>query len=351
MGSIHAKQHAPLLKGAKLTAVCDADATRLFGYEDVETFVDSSELIRSGTVDALLIATPHYDHTGAGIEAFENGLHVLVEKPISAHVADAQKLLAAHKPGLVFGVMFQTRTSGLFKRLKKLITDGELGEIRRINWIVTNWFRTDAYYASGGWRATWAGEGGGVLLNQCPHNLDLYQWLFGMPTRIRAFCGFGKFHPIEVEDSVTAYMEHANGATSVFVTSTGEAPGTDRLEIAGDRGRLVLQDGRLEFDRTVESVADFCKTSEEGFATPEKWRCEIPSGGQAPTHLEVMQNFVDAIRFGTPLIAPGEEGIKSLELANAMLYSSWTDTTVELPLDASAYENLLMEKARKSGHA
>ena len=151
--------------------------------------------------------------------------------------------------------------------------------MRRINWIVTNWFRSAAYYASGGWRATWSGEGGGVLLNQCPHNLDLYQWLFGMPVRMRAFCGFGKYHDIEVEDAVTAYMEHPNGATGVFITTTGEAPGTDRLEIAGDRGRVIYENGRITFDRTAEPVQHFSDTTPQLFPGLDTWRCEIPPSG------------------------------------------------------------------------
>jgi predicted dehydrogenase len=356
MGAAHAKHHAPALKGAELTAVCDVVPSKLDDYPTVERFTDSREMLLSGLVDAVLIATPHYDHTTIGLEAFDNGLHVLVEKPISAHKADALKLIDAYEsaldiyPGLVFGAMFQSRSSGTFQKLRKLLLDGELGEVRRINWIVTNWFRSASYYASGGWRATWGGEGGGVLLNQCPHNLDMYQWLFGMPVRVHAFCGYGKYHDIEVEDEVTAYMEHANGATAVFVTTTGEAPGTDRLEIACDRGRLVYEDGKILFDRTVESVEHFRQTTPEMFAGPEKWACSIPPSNHPPSHLEVLQNFIDGIREQTPLIAPGVEGIHSLELANAMLYSSWTGKAVELPLDATAYEKALLEKVVNSRH-
>ena len=350
MGAVHARHHAPALRGAELAAVCDVLPAKLEGYDGVERFTDSGEMIRSGTVDAVLIATPHYSHTTIGIDAFHNGLHVLVEKPISAHKADAVRLIEAKRPGLVFGAMFQTRSSGTFQKIRKLIQSGELGEIQRVNWIVTNWFRSAAYYASGGWRATWGGEGGGVLLNQSPHNLDMYQWLFGMPVKVRAFCEYGKYHDIEVEDMVTAFMEHPNGATGVFVTTTGEAPGTDRLEVAGDRGRLVYENGRIQFDRTTQPVAEFRETTPELFSAPELWRCEIPVGGHSPSHLEILQNFVDAINLGTPLLAPGEEGLHSLELANAMLYSSWTGETIELPLDGAAYEAALQEKIAGSRH-
>lgn len=351
MGSDHVRRNVPAMTRAELTAICDIVPEKMAPYApEVARFTDSRELIRSGLVDAVLIATPHYDHTTIGIDAFENGLHVLTEKPISAHKADAVRLIEARRPGLVFGAMFQTRTSGTVQKLRNLIRSGEVGEIRRINWIVTNWFRSAAYYASGGWRATWGGEGGGVLLNQCPHNLDMYQWLFGMPSRIRAFCGFGKYHDIEVEDSVTAYLEHPNGATGVFVTTTGEAPGTDRLEIAGDRGRVIYEHGKIVFDRTTEPVQHFSDTTPNLFPSLETWRCEIPVGSHQPTHLEILQNFIDAVLDGSELIAPGEEGLHSIELANAMLYSAWTGQTVELPLDGAKYEAALMERVANSRH-
>ena len=350
MGSVHVRENAPALKRAELAAICDIVPGKMDPYSNVEKFRDSRDLIRSGLVDAVLIATPHYSHTTIGIDAFGNGLHVLTEKPISAHKADAMRLISARPEHLVFAAMFQTRTSGTIQKLRHMVTSGEIGELRRVNWIVTNWFRSAAYYASGGWRATWGGEGGGVLLNQCPHNLDLYQWLFGMPTRIDAFCGFGKYHDIEVEDTVTAYMEHPNGATGVFVTTTGEAPGTDRLEIAGDRGRVIYENGRIKFDRTVAPVQQFSDTTPDLFPQLDVWNCEVPGSRHSPSHLEIIQNFVDSILDGTPLIAPGEEGVRSIELANAMLFSAWTGRTVELPLDASAYEAALTERIANSRH-
>ena len=225
-----------------------------------KTFTSSEAMIRSGDVDAVLIATLHYDHTTIGIDALQQGIHVLVEKPISVHVADAQKLIAAHTdPKVVFAAMFNQRTDPKYIRTKRLIESGELGEIRRVQWTITDWFRPEAYYASGGWRATWKGEGGGVLLNQCPHNLDLLQWLCGMPIKMPAFCRLGKYHNIEVDDEVTAYFEYPNGATGVFITTTGEAPGTNRLEIVGDRGKVVLESGKITFTRTEVPVAQFSR--------------------------------------------------------------------------------------------
>ncbi len=344
MGSHHARYlQAGEVKRAELTALCDVDEDKLKNWGETKTFTDSAELIRSGLVDAVLVATPHYDHTTIGVDAMQQGLHLLTEKPISVHKADCEKLIAAHaaNPGLVFGAMFQQRTDPVWKKMKKLIESGEIGEITRVNWIITNWFRTEAYYASGGWRATWSGEGGGILLNQCPHNLDMWQWLFGMPSKIRAFMQFGAKHDIEVEDQVTAYLEYASGATGAFIVSTGEAPGTNRLEIAGERGKMVVEHGKILFTRNEMPMTEFSRTTDRGFAVPPVWHIEIPAGGGQAGHKVVTQNFVDAILDGAPLIAPAEEGIKSVELANAMIYSQVKDVTVQLPLDSAAYEATL----------
>jgi predicted dehydrogenase len=237
--------------------------------------------------------------------------------------------------------MFQLRTDPHYAKMKQLVAGGDLGDLMRVNWIITNWFRTEAYYASGDWRATWAGEGGGVLLNQCPHNLDLLQWICGMPERVRGFCALGKRHAIEVEDEVTAYLEYANGCTGVFVTTTGEAPGTNRFEIAGENGRLVLEGGALTFARNEIPATQFSRTSQARFATPEVWDVTFPIEGHGGQHIEILENFADAILTGADLIAPAEEGIHSVELANAMLYSSLTGETVDLPLDGEAFEREL----------
>ncbi len=343
MGSSHARYlRQGDISRCTLTAVCDTISERIepFRNTDIKTYTDSKELIRSGEVDAVLIATPHYDHTTIGIDAFEQGLHVLVEKPISVHKADCERLISAYEAAgdRIFGAMFQMRTEPVYQRIKALIDNGELGDIQRTSWIVTSWFRSNIYYASGGCRATWKGEGGGVLLNQCPHNLDLFQWFCGMPTKVRAFCGFGKYHPIEVEDEVTAYFEYPNGATGTFVTSTGEAPGSDRLEIAGDRGRLLYENGKLTFIRNEIRTSDYTKTTTEPFGRPPVWHVDIPITGPRGGHAVITQNFVDAILDGKPVLAPAVEGIHSIEIANAMLYSAITDTTVELPLDGVAYE-------------
>jgi len=349
MGSAHVRDNAPKLKRCELTAVCDIDAAKLDRYPAYARFTDCAEMIRSGLIDALLIAVPHYGHTTIGIDALQNGLHLLTEKPISVHKADAQRLIDAHTDkSRVFAAMFNLRTDPHYQRIRRIVQRGELGEIQRTNWIITTWFRTDAYYASGGWRATWGGEGGGVLLNQCPHNLDLFQWICGMPCKVRAFCGFGKHHDIEVEDDVSAYLEYPNGANGMFVTTTGEEPGSNRLEIVGDRGKLVFEDDVITVTRTEDSVRDVLRNSKQSFASIPNWKCDVPVRGHGGQHLEIIQNFVDAILDGTPLIAPGEEGIRSVELANAMLYSAWTDTTVSVPLDADGYETALKERIATS---
>jgi predicted dehydrogenase len=346
MGQVHAHALATgKISRCRLMAVCDPDSRLLRNYAPARAFLSSSELIRSGEVDAVLIATPHYSHTPIGIEALKAGLHVLVEKPLSVHKADCERLIAAHgSDDQVFAVMFNQRTDPYYLKLRELIRNGELGTIRRINWIVTNWFRTAAYYASGGWRATWAGEGGGVLLNQCPHQLDLWQWLFGMPRKVRAFCHLGRYHDIEVEDDVTAYFEYENGTTGVLITSTGEAPGTDRLEIAAERGRVVIENDRFGFIRNEVPMSKFCQESADWFGKPQTWEVEIPISGHGGQHNEILQNFTDAVLDRKALIAPAAEGIRSVELANAMLLSTFTDTTVRLPIEGAIFEQLLNER-------
>jgi predicted dehydrogenase len=350
MGQFHANAIAAgKIAHCQLAAVCDRDERQVGRYLPARGFLASSELINSGEVDAILIATPHYSHTTIGIEALGSGLHVLMEKPLSVHKADCERLLAAHHgTKQVFATMFNQRTDPFYLKLREMIRKDELGTIRRINWIVTHWFRTAVYYASSGWRATWAGEGGGVLLNQSPHQLDLWQWLFGMPSKVRAFCQFGRYHDIEVEDDVTAYFEYDSGTTGVLITSTGEAPGTDRLEIAAEKGRVIIENDRFHWTRNEVPMSEFSEQSPDAFAKPATSEMELPLAGHGGQHNEVLQNFVDAILFGERLIAPAAEGIHSVELANAMLFSSDTDTTVSLPLNADLFERWLSDKIKNS---
>ena len=356
MGSSHAHYlNNGEVPGAELVAVCDSNPERLKWAREtlsskLSTFESADELFASGLVDAVIIATPHYDHAPIAIKAFEHGLHVMCEKPAGVYTKQVREMNeAAKQSGKVFGIMYNQRTNPLYQKLRELVQSGELGEIKRTNWIITNWYRSQSYYDSGGWRATWAGEGGGVLLNQDPHQLDLWQWTCGMmPKRVRAFCGFGKYHDIEVEDDVTAYVEYENGATGVFVTSTGDTPGTNRYEISADKGKVVIEEGKLTFYRLRQSEREFNREYQGGFGEPECWKIDIPIRGKATEHKGITTNWVNAILKGTPLLAPGEEGIKGLEISNAMHLSAWLDDWVELPIDEDLYYSKLQERINHS---
>jgi predicted dehydrogenase len=351
IGSLHMRNIEKLDK-VKLVAVCDIVPERAQAVGEkygCRVYTDSDVLLKDRVCDAVLISTPHYAHTTIGIAALESGHHVLVEKPISVHKADCERLIAAHKDkSLVFAAMFNQRTDPHYCKIKQLVDEGVLGDFLRVSWIITDWFRSQAYYDSGSWRATWAGEGGGVLLNQCPHNLDLLQWICGMPSQVWSRCNMGKRHAVEVEDEVTAYMEYPNGCTGIFVTSTGEAPGTNRFEIAAENGKLVLENGRLTFARNEVPVTEFLRTSEELFAKPGVSVEIFEIEGHGGQHMEILENFCDAILEGAELIAPAEEGIRSVELANAMLYSSLTCAPVNLPLDGAAFERELKKLVESS---
>jgi predicted dehydrogenase len=342
------------IPGAKLTALCDVNPDQLARMKTrvggkVATFEDADALMHSGQVDAVVVATPHYDHPPLAIKALECGLHVMIEKPAGVYTRQVREMNeVAEKSDRVFGLMFNQRTLGEHQKLKELVASGELGELRRTNYIITTWFRAQSYYDSGGWRATWAGEGGGVLANQCPHNLDLWQWICGMPVRMRAFCAFGKYHNIEVEDDVTAYVEYENGATGVFITTTGEAPGTNRMEITGDNGKVVMEGGKITFWRNRTPAHIFGKEWKGGFGSPETWQCEIPFKSGGEEHRGITKDWVQAIVKGTPLLAPAVEGINGVQLSNAMLLSTWLDDWVNIPVDEDLYYEKLQERIKQS---
>jgi len=349
------RHYLKLLSGmaeAELACVCDKNPSAMEAFAGPK-FTDGDELIRSGLAEAVMIVTPHFFHTPLAVQALTAGLHVLVDKPIAVHVNDAKKMIAAHADSrLVFAAMFNMRTIPLYARIKQLVSQGELGKIQRMNWIATDWFRSDYYYAQGGWRATWNGEGGGVLLNQCPHNLDILQWILGMPSRVTAQVGIGKYHAIEVEDEVNALLEFTGGCTGVFVTATGEAPGTNRLEIAGDRGRVVAEGGKLHFTRNEVPASEFRRASQVSFSRPPVWEIDIPLPPETGmNHEGVIRNFCRAIRENEPLIAPAKEGLRSLELSNAMLLSGLLKRPMDLPLDGDLYEaelkRLIAESEKK----
>lgn len=363
MGSQHVAYLANgEIPGAVLGAVCDNNPSKLEAVKKlleekhpdlpVAYFADYKELLDSGKVDAILIATPHYLHPVIAIDAFAKGLNVLSEKPIGVYTKKVLEMYeAAKKAGTVFGIMYNQRTNPMYQKVREMIQNGELGELKRCVWIITNWYRTQAYYNSGGWRATWKGEGGGVLTNQCPHNLDLWQWMFGMPTKVRGFCYNGKYHDIEVEDDVTAYAEYANGATATFITTTGEFPGTNRLEISGDRGKVVIENDKLTFTRLKTPEREFCFTSTNGFAGPEREEVDLGikrDENKLYEHRGITENFTRAILYGEPLLAPGLEGINGLQISNAIYLSSWLNKTIELPVDPDLYFEELSKRIATS---
>ena len=348
MGTAHS-QMMENIGNVELVAVCDikekafdrlAPATR----EKVNCYTDVEEFWKDPKLEAVLIAVPHYFHVDLAIAAMEHGKHVIVEKPIAVHKAEAERLIAAAEkyPQLVRSTMFNQRTVPAHRKLKELIDNGELGKINRVNWIITDWFRTQIYYDSGDWRATWAGEGGGVLLNQCPHQLDLMQWLFGLPVMVSAQAKIGKHHDIEVEDEVNAYLEYADGCVGNFITSTGEAPGTNRLEITAERGRVVLENGAITFIRNEVATHDQIANAKGGFEKPGTWECKINLHTESrPQHAIIVENVANAILKGEQLIAPLAEGIRGLELGNAMLMSGLTGQAVNLPIDSQKYAEML----------
>ena len=355
MGSSHAVNiKNGKVENAKLTAICDINPDRLDWAakelgEEVKYYDNTDEFFANADIDAVMIATPHYDHPTLAIKAFDNDLHVLTEKPAGVYTKQVKEMNeAASKSDKVFSIMYNQRTNPLFQKLKDLIESGELGDLKRTNWIITSWYRPQSYYNSGGWRATWEGEGGGVLLNQNPHNLDLWQWTCGMPKRVRAFCYFGKYHDIEVEDDVTAYVEYESGATGVYVTSTADAPGTNRLEVTGDRGKIVIENNKLTFWRLRTPEREFNEEYTGGFGQPECWECDVPVNGKETAHVGIMNNWVDAILNGTELLSPGEEGINGLMISNAMHLSAWTDDWVDLPIDEDLFYEKLQEKIKDS---
>ncbi len=338
----------------ELTAVADLKEERrkaaLEAVPGVKVYNDGSELIQSGEVDAIIVATPHYLHPTYAIEGLEAGIHVMIEKPAGVYTKQVEEMNeAAAKSDKALAIMFNQRTNPCYIKLREILRSGEFGEIKRVNWIITDWYRTQAYYDSGDWRATWSGEGGGVLLNQCPHQLDLWQWLCGMPCKVRGFLHEGKWHNIEVEDDVTIYVDYPNGATGVFITTTGDYPGTNRLEITLDKAKIVCMNNKLEIIELDQSCAEYCANAGEGFGSIQTKTYTItPDPAPWPQHVQVMKQFGDNILRGGELVGRGEEGINGLTISNCAHLSSWLDKTVELPIDKELYFTLLQEKIANS---
>ena len=357
MGSAHCKRFLNNeMTECELTAACDVDPAKLdwvkenFG-DKVKLYADYHQLLDDHICDAILIATPHYDHPIIAIEAFEKGYHVMSEKPAGVYTKKVREMNeAAAKSGKVFAMMYNQRTNPTYQKVREIIQSGELGEPKRLVWVITNWYRTQAYYDSGMWRATWEGEGGGVLLNQCPHQLDLWQWMFGMPKTIHAKCSVGKYHNVEIEDDVTITAEYENGATATFITSTGEYPGSNHLIISGDRGRIVVEEGKkVTFTRLAVPEREFCFTSEQSFISEVEKTEEVYEYDTFGTqHTGILQNFVNHILHGEELISNGYEGINGLTISNAAFLSDWTNSEITLPMDEDLFYELLQERIRNS---
>lgn len=338
----------------EITAAADIDAAKFKNAHDkipgLACFNTSTELINSGLCEAVLIATPHYFHPTIAVEALNAGLHVMSEKPAGVYTKNVRELIdIANKSDKTYAIMFNQRTNCVYRKVKELVSSGEYGEIKRVNWIVTDWFRTQSYYNSGGWRATWAGEGGGVMLNQCPHQLDLWQWICGMPSRITAVCQEGKWHDIEVEDDVSIYVEYPNGATGIFVTTTGDCPGSNRLEITLEKAKIIVEDNKtIKLYVLKAETRDYIYNSEKGFAKASGDWVDVKTDGKNEQHSGVMNAFAAHILRGEPLIAEGAEGVNGLTISNAAFLSSWLGKTVELPMDEELYYEMLQKKIKNS---
>ena len=354
IGSAHAAAiYGARVPGMKLCALCDVSRKRREQiaalYPDVPVFAEADALLASGLCEAVIVATPHYFHPVIAEKAFAAGLHVLTEKPAGVTCESVRHLMqTARQSGKAFGVMFNQRTNRLFGIARSLVSSGALGECKRMVWMITNWYRKQCYYDSGGWRATWNGEGGGVLINQAPHNLDLWQWICGMPQSVRAICEEGKYHRIEVEDEATLLARYANGMTAVFMTSTGDYPGTNRLEITGTKGKLVIENGKLVHTSLAIDEREFClmeETAPNPLTVTEY--ADEPYNG----HIRILENFAAHILSGTPLIAPGYEAVNELTLSNAAYLSAWTGEEITLPMDDARFADMLARKAEGSDPA
>ena len=361
MGSSHAKKIMAGEAGDEITvsAVCDIKPDKLEWAkkeigDSVALFDDAEKMMDSGLVDAICVAVPHYDHPTYAIMAMKKGLHVMIEKPAGVYTHQVLEMnKVADECDVTFAIMMNQRTNCLYRKMREIIQSGELGAIRRTSWIITDWYRPQAYYNSGDWRATWSGEGGGVLLNQCPHNLDLWQWICGMPSKIEAKLHFGKWHDIEVEDDVTAYVEYPNGATGTFITTTGDVPGTNRFEVTLEKGKIIAvneKDGKsLTMWKNDMSEPEFSAVNTIPFGKPRIEKSEVETDGENPQHMGVFRAFAANILHGTPLVADGREGINGLTISNAMHMSAWTGSEIDVAtFDHEKYKEMILDKAKNS---
>ena len=333
-------------------------------HPGAKIYRDYKEMIHSGDVDAVITTVPHYLHPEMAMYALENKIHVINEKPAGVYTKQVKELneFAAQQEDVVYAIMFNQRNNPLYQRIKAIVDNGEIGNIRRTNWIITTWWRPQAYYNMSAWRATWGGEGGGVLVNQAPHQLDLIQWIAGVPEKVYGKVKYGYQRDIVVEDEVTAVLDYGNGATGVFITCTHDLVGTDRLEILGDSGKIIVEDSKKvkvirmnksenQFNQELdfEGVKDLFmgKLDISEIYTVEEFESESVWGDQ---HGGVLANFAAHIIDGTPLLAPGAEGINGVRLANAIHLSDWTNSEVDLTnFDDAEYLERLNQRIAEEG--
>ena len=356
MGTSHASRISKgQIPGMELAAICDIDEERIEAakkaHPDVPVFTDVEDMYKSGLINSVLVAVPHYDHPKYAMMGFDYGLNVLIEKPAGVYTKQVREMNeAAKKQDKVFAIMYNQRTNPMYKKIKTMVESGQLGHIKRITWIVTSWYRPQSYHDSSAWRSNWEFEGGGTLINQNPHQLDLLQWMFGMPDKIYAKISYGKYYDIEVEDDVCAFFEYDNGTTGQYITSTGEAPGTNRLEVACDMGILIADENGLTFKRNEMSEREYNATCTSTFGALEYWDCKIPLwGGEGEQHNGILKSFTNAILKGEELIAKGEEGINGLTISNAMHLSSWLNEEIDLKnIDEDKFYEILQDKIKNS---
>lgn len=331
------------IQGAHLAAVWDSSPERLTPYSAIAR-LSSEEMMGRGEAQAVVIATPHPTHEKLAIQALRARLPVLVEKPLALQKLECERLLMLHRSlsgaGTSFGVVHDYRADDRFRFVAELLAAGELGRVERVVWQATDWFRTDAYYLNSTWRGRFASEGGGLLVNQAPHLLDTLCWLFGLPCKVLGICRFGRFHDIEVEDDVTAYLHYASGVTAHLILGTGEAPGSNRFEVSGDRGRVVVEGRRIWVHRNREPASVY-RRREAGGRPLSDVSCK--EFDPSPTGLRILQNFVDATRSGEALVAPAAEAAQAVELANALLWSTILERPLELPIDAERFSEVYRE--------
>jgi predicted dehydrogenase len=336
---------------ATLTAVADADlaTAEKVGKEHGLPFfpAEPDSLVRSGLCDAVVVATPHPIRPPIVIAAMKAGVHVLSEKPLAETVSAADRIIKiAKQTGVAFGVMFQRRTEPAFVKAIEVVRGGALGKVYRTAMISPE-YRSQAYYNSAGWRATWKGEGGGVMMNQAPHIMDLFILLGGMPSAV-----YGRtetrLHDIEVEDLAEALLTYPDGGTGYLYCSTNEPPPGQMIEVFGDKGKLIYRDGALRLIRFETPVTEFNRTNKEMWASPKSIEetIQLPPGEGG--HAVVLRNFARHILTGEPLLSPGEEGLRSLELANAIWLSAALKKQVKLPISRKAYDTFLAGKRKAS---